>query len=188
MKRVLVYGSLEFGRVIKDLVIQCGREFAGFIDDYHLGDEVVGNFAVASEQCTPSSHEIAVAVGYKNLRARWEVFQRVKALGYCSPSLIHPRAYVRDPKNVGEGAFIMAGAVIDVEAHLGPLVVAWPGVVVNHDSRIGANTFLSPNCTVCGCVTIGSHCFIGAGSTIVDHVEVPPECFVKAGSLRTGKD
>lgn len=187
MKKVLVFGSQEFGGVIKALVAQCGYEFAGFIDDYNSGEEVLGGFDEVSRRYPPATHDLAIAVGYNNLLARWEVFQKVRRSGYVLPRLVHPQAYVHDLENVGEGSFVMAGAVVDVNARLGPLTVVWPGVVVNHDSGVAANTFLSPNCTVCGFVTIGEHCFVGAGTTIVDHVNVPRKSFLKAGSLYTAK-
>ncbi len=187
MKKVLVYGSQEFGVVIKALVTRCGYEFVGFIDDYNSGEEVLGGFDQVSRRYPPASYELAIAVGYNNLLARWKVFQKVKQHGYVLPRLVHPQAYVHDLDKVGEGSVVMAGAVVDVNARLGPLTVVWPSVVVNHDSGIAANTFLSPNSTVCGFVTIGEHCFVGAGTTIVDHVNVPTESFLKAGSLYTSK-
>jgi len=187
MKKTLVYGSLEFGRVIKDLVQQCGREFAGYIDDFNAGEEVLGGFDRVRSLCTPAFHDVVIAVGYNNLQARWDVYEKVRAAGYRVPPLVHPRAYVRDAELVGEGALVMAGAIVDVNARLGALVVVWPGVVVNHDSSVAANSFLSPNCTVCGCVEVGAHTFVGAGAVIVDHVVVPAGSFVKAGALYTAR-
>lgn len=186
MANLLVYGSLEFGRVVRDLALQCGHAFAGYVDDVHRGAEVLGPFDDVARRYPPDQFALALAIGYRDLDARWTVFQRVKARGYRLPPLVHPRAYVHDPGRLDEGCFVMAGAVVDLAASLGALVVAWPGVVVNHDSVVGENCFLSPNATVCGCVTIGRQVFVGAGATIVDHVEVPAGTFVKAGSLYRG--
>lgn len=186
MTELLVYGSREFGRVVKDLAEQCGYRVAGFIDDFHRGDGILGTFAEVAGRCPPARFEVAIAVGYRDLGARWAVRERVVAHGYRLPALVHPRAYVRDPARIGDGSFVMAGAIVDLQASLGPLVVVWPGAVVNHDSRVGENSFLSPHATICGCVTIGRQVFVGAGATIVDHVEVPAGTFVKAGSLYRG--
>lgn len=183
MKKVLVYGSLEFGQVVRNLVKECGHEFVGYVDDSNSGDCVLGRFVDVMGQFPPGEYEVAVAVGYKSLEARWSVFEKVKSAGYRVPSLIHPRAYVHDAGKIAEGGIIMAGAIVDVNVTFAPLVVAWPGVVVNHDSNISANTFLSPNATVCGCVNVGSNCFVGAGVVVVDHVRVPNNSFIKAGSV-----
>jgi sugar O-acyltransferase (sialic acid O-acetyltransferase NeuD family) len=183
VKKILVYGSQEFGQVVKDFVCQCGHEFIGFIDDYNIGQRILGNFTQVAKKFPYDAYDIAIAIGYKHLQARWNIFQRVRSLGYRFPHLIHPRAYVRDVEAIGEGTMVMANAVVDVRASIGPLVVIWPGVVVNHNSVIAANTFLSPNATVCGYVSVGESCFVGAGATIVDHTDVPPNSFIKAGAV-----
>ncbi len=181
--KLLVYGSREFGRVIRDLLIVCGHEFAGYVDDMYTGEQFVGTYSAARLLHPPASCGMLIAIGYGHLEARWKVYQQVIANGYCVPTLIHDRAYVRDPEAIGRGAVVMAGAVVDVSARLGQLTVLWPGAVVNHNSVVGANTFISPNATVCGFATVGQSCFIGAGAVIVDHRSVPDGSFVKAGQV-----
>lgn len=186
MKKILVYGSQEFGRVIRDLVEACGEEFVGYIDDIYEGEEVLGPFAQIVKRFPPTEYAIAMAIGYKNLAIRAQVAKQVTDAGYKLTRLIHPRAYVRHQEKVAAGCLIMAGATIDVGATLAEMVVVWPGVVINHDSMIGANTFLSPHATICGCVQIGANCFIGAGAIVVDHVRVTDGSFIKAGALCKG--
>ncbi|MHB0977131.1 MAG: PglD-related sugar-binding protein [Candidatus Aquicultorales bacterium] len=180
---MLVYGSRDFGRVVKDLVIRCGHEFVGYIDDRNTGDGILGPYDEVSRSYPSGLCEIAMGIGYLDLSARWSVYQQVLSDGYELPALIHPNAYVRDREEVGRGAIVMAGAAVDVYAKVEELVVLWPGAVINHDSCVGANTFVSPNATVCGFTDIGRDCFIGAGATIVDRVWLPAGSFVKAGSV-----
>lgn len=183
MRPLLIYGSSEFGQVIRDLAFVCGYPVAGFVDDFNEGSEILGTFEKICSSHKCFDYDMALAIGYNNLGARWNVYKKVCAAGYSFPKLVHPHAYVRNLKNIGQGTFVMAGAIIDANAVLNDLVVAWPGVVVNHDSIVGENTFLSPNCTICGSVNIGANCFVGAGATIVDHVTVPNDFFIKAGAL-----
>lgn len=186
MKQLLVYGSREFALVVRDLAGQCGHPFAGFVDDIERGPEILGSWQEVSRGHGPALYSVAMAIGYAHLRERRALYERVRAQGYETPSLIHPRAYVRDPATVGGGAFIMAGAVIDVGARVGQFAVIWPGATVNHYAEIGANTFVSPNVAICGYSVVGEDCFIGAGATIVDHRSVPAGSFVKAGSVYAG--
>ena len=186
MNKFLVYGSLEFGHVIRDFIDQCGYEFEGFVDDFNEGEGVVGTLEQATQSHPPSRFGMAIAVGYDNLKARGETIQKALQAGYQMPALIHPRASVRSPENVGGGTIIMAGALIDSNTFIEENVVVWPGAVVSHDSRVKANTFLSPNCTLCGFVTIGRDCFIGAGATVVDHVSVPDGSYIKAAEIYKG--
>lgn len=181
--KLLVYGSRDFGRVVRDLAQTCGHHFVGFVDDLYEGAHVLGNYGAVKSLYPPGSAGMVIAIGYGHLEARWKIFRKVVADGYEVPTLIHDRAYVRSPEGIGRGALIMAGAIVDVSVKLGELTVLWPGAVVNHDSVIGANTFISPNATVCGFVEVGESCFVGAGAVIVDHRSVPDHAFVKAGDV-----
>jgi len=187
MKKILIYGSKVFAGVLKDLALSCDYECVGLIDDYTQGGEIIGSYEYVRDNFSPESYEIAIAVGYKDLDARWRVYKKVLKDGYNVPTIIHPKAYVRDVSSIGEGSAVMAGAIVDFSTTIGRLCVLWPGAVVNHDSVVGDNTFLSPNSTVCGCVDIKGKSFIGAGAVIVDHVTVPMGSFVKAGSVFTGR-
>lgn len=186
MKQILVYGSREFGQVVRDLAGQCGFHFVGFIDDIDRGPGILGAWQEVSRGHDPALHGVAMAIGYGHLRERRALYERVRAQGYETPPLIHPRAYVRDPAAVGAGAFVMAGAVVDFAARVGPFAVVWPGATINHHADIGANTFISPNAAICGYSVVGEDCFIGAGATIVDHRTVPSGSFVKAGAVYDG--
>lgn len=185
-KKILVYGSLEFGQVVRDLAILCGYSFAGFIDDLNRGDGVLGAWDEVTRSHAPTSHAVAMAVGYRHMRERRALHERIRAQGYAMPALIHPRAFVREPAAVGEGAIIMAGAIVDMGVRIDALVVVWPSATIIHDCRIGANTFVSPGATICGSTVVGEDCFIGAGATVVDHRNVPAGTFVKAGSVYAG--
>src|SRR5262249_52265681 len=192
-RNILVYGSLEVGQVVRDLAILCGDAFAGFIDDLNRRDEVVGTWDEVLgtwDEVTRSharrSHAVAMAVGYRHMRERGALHERVRAQGYAMPALIHPRAYVREPAAVGEGAIIMAGAIVDMGVRIDALAVVWPSAPIIHDCRIGAHTLVSPRATICGSTVVGEDCFIGAGATVVDHRNVPAGTFVKAGSVYAG--
>lgn len=188
MKKIIVYGSKVFGSVIRDLVTQCGYEFVGFIDDFSIGENILGDFDFITKNYPKEEYEIVIAIGYFDLQARWTVYQKVVKYGYETPSLIHPAAYVRNVDKIGKGCIIMAGAIVEINAEIKDFVVILPGAVVNHDSIIGPNTFLSPNSTICGCVNLGHSCFIGAGAVVVDHNNIPDKSFIKAGSVYYTKD
>ncbi len=178
MKPLLIYGSQDFGRVVRDLAEQCGETFTGYVDDWNTGDEILGGYDRVCAQCPPEAF-------------RWELTQRLLSDGYDLVTLVHPRAYVRHPENIGQGAMIMAGASVEFGARVGALGVLWNNAVVSHDSRVGENVFLAPNSTLCGFTEVGAHSFIGAGAVIVDHQSVPEGSFVRAGrvySLKTSTD
>lgn len=184
--RLLLYGSREFAATVAELVRHCGHEVIGMVDDRNEGGGILGDLNGVCASHPPSDYGIVMAIGYKNIPARWAAWKRARAAGYRSPPLIHPRAYVADTARIADGTMVMAGAIVDVRAELAELAVLWPGACINHDSRIGRNTFVSPNATVCGFAQIGAHSFIGAGSVIVDHGQVPEAAFLKMLTRYTG--
>ncbi len=176
---LLIYGAKEFAVTVSSFVRDCGYRVAGMVDDYNVGDGILGSLDTVARSHPPSENGFAMAIGYSNIPARWRAWERVRALGYCAPALIHPRAYVADSARIGAGVMIMAGSIVDTNAEVGDLAVVWPGACVNHDVLVGQNSFISPNATVCGFARIGPHSFIGAGAVIVDHGNVPEASFVK---------
>jgi|SRR6185437_10208324 len=176
--KLLIVGSRDFAQTVAALVLDCGYEPCGYVDDFNSGDSIVGTTTSILHSHPSHAFGVAIAIGYNDLSARWQAWQKLQQAGYAAPALIHPRAYVACHAKVGEGTLVMAGAIIDVRARLGEVVVAWPGACVNHDASIGSNTFLSPNVTVCGHARVGASCFIGAAAAIVDRAQVPDGTFV----------
>jgi sugar O-acyltransferase (sialic acid O-acetyltransferase NeuD family) len=183
---VLVYGSTEFGAVVRDLAIACGHRFAGFIDDWGSGEDVLGPLTRVHVSHRPDEHVVALAIGYKHIPARKQVADRVRGLGYVLASLVHPRAYVAPNAQLDAGVMVMAGASVDVRARIGELTVLWPGAIVSHDCVIVGNSFISPGATICGHSRIGEGSFLGAGSIVVDHVALSPGSFLRAGEVFKG--
>lgn len=180
---ILVYGSTDFGSIVRELAEACGHSFVGFIDDWHAGKDIVGTLEATCKSHPPRTCVVALAIGYKHMEARCRAAERLRDVGYRIASLVHPQAYVAPSATIGEGTLVMARAVVDVRAHLGPITVVWPGAIVSHDCILLGNTFVSPGATLCGYCKIGEDSFLGAGSIVVDHVELPKATFLKAGEV-----
>jgi sugar O-acyltransferase (sialic acid O-acetyltransferase NeuD family) len=181
--KLLLYGSTQFSTTVRELARHCGFEVAGVIDQHSSGNKILGSFEEVTLSHPPGDYAMALAVGYRDLAARWQAWERIRAAGYATPALIHPNSYVADSATVGAGAMIMAGALVDVHARIGEAAVIWPGACINHDTHIGANSFMSPGSIVCGCSSIGSNTFVGAGAVVVDHVSIPDNSFLQAAGL-----
>ncbi len=177
--RVLIYGSGEYAQMLRLHLPQYGQGFAGFIDDFSSGPEVIGTLLDASARSP--GERLVLGIGYRSLSAREACAQRALDLGLEFATLIHPKALVADVACVGQGAVVMAGAYVDASARLGPFGVMWPNSVLSHDSVVGSHSFLSPSATVCGFVSVGARCFIGANAVLVDHQTVAGDQFIKAG-------
>lgn len=177
--RLLIYGSREFASTVTELSRHCGHDVIGMVDDFNRGPGIVGCLESIVNTYPSSEFDFAIGIGYSNLKARWLAWKKIKSLGYETPALIHPCAYVADSARIGEGSMVMAGANVDVHAQVGDLSVIWPGACVSHNTIVGTNSFLSPNSTLCGYVNMGDNCFVGAGAVVADHCNVPSNTFIK---------
>ena len=183
MGGILVYGSRDFGLIVRQIIKDCSMNFAGFIDDFHSGPEIVGDWEYVKENFSTKEYKVAIAIGYSYLEKRRIIFECVEQAGFSTITLIHPQSYISNTAVVHKGCIIMAKAVVDMRTEIGAYSVVWPGTVVNHDAVIGSNVFLSPNSTLCGFSRIGDNSFIGAGAIVTDHIEVKCDSFIKAGQI-----
>lgn len=175
--KLLIYGSREFADTVEDLACDCGYEVAGRIDDFAERSNVFRSLAEGLAHCPHAG--VVLGVGYRDLPARWRLWERLRAGGVRAPALVHPRAYVGRGVEIGDGALVMATACIDRRARVGEAAVVWPGACVSHDSVIGENSFVSPNATICGFARVGPHGFVGAGAAVADRCVVPPHARLK---------
>lgn len=189
MEKIIIYGSKDFAYIVKNLVEICGHKFVGFIDDFETdGNFVLGTFYDVVRKYSPNDYKIVNGIGYNNLKARWQIQEKIKKNKFETINLIHPSAIIDQKSSMGTGNIIMAGSIIEMNSRIHNLVVMWPRTILNHDSEIDNNCFLSPGSNICGFVKIEENCFIGAGAIVVNNQIVPANTFIKAGSVYYNKN
>lgn len=169
--QLLVYGSKSFAKTVADLARHCGRQVAGFVDDFDHSPDILGTFDDVSVTHPPDQFAYAIGVGYSNLAGRWASWRRIAAAGYQAPALVHPRSYVADSARLGAGCLVMAGSVIDTCAELGEAAVGWPQADIKHDTGIIANTSSWLGTLVYRSVRMGVRRFIGAVAAFANRRE-----------------
>ncbi|HHA2449877.1 acetyltransferase [Stenotrophomonas maltophilia] len=187
MKPLVIIGASPFGELLQILAEDSGRTVAGFVDDFAEEGSVMGTTSDLGQRLSCTSFDLVMAIGYRHLQRRLELFDLLRRQGFSFPALSHPAAFVSRKAIVGEGAVVMAGANIDAFAEVGDACVLWPQATISHDCRVGRNTFISPAATLCGFVEVGPSSFIGANSVIVDSSVLPASSFVKAGSRHNSR-
>lgn len=142
-------------------------------------DELVGLFP-------PGRTEVFVAVGYRRVnRARADVYDRVKALGYRLLTYVSPYAIVAAGVQLGDNCFVFEGVIVQHAARVGCDTILRSGAVIGHDCAIGDHCFIAPSASISGNTVVGDFSFIGNNATIRDGVMVAPRTVVGAGALIT---
>lgn len=113
------------------------------------------------------------------------VYERVHAMGFDFPALVHPEAWVDDSVELADGVQIMAGCVVQPDCSIGVNSVINTRAGIDHDCHVGAHVHIAPGATLCGGIRIGDHTFVGTGTTIIQGVSVGANTMIAAGSLLT---
>lgn len=192
-KDCILIGAGGHARVVRELAELCDANILGVCDPkfqnesgqlWH-GLKVLGGDEYLSE-VDPDKVMLLNGIGMlPGNRIRQVVFERFTGMGFHFPPLIHPFAWCSSYASIGDGAQLVAGAVVQPGASIGINTIVNTHSSVDHDSLVGAHCHLAPGVTLCGDVRIGDRSFIGAGATVTQAVNVAPETFIKAGTLTT---
>jgi sugar O-acyltransferase (sialic acid O-acetyltransferase NeuD family) len=117
------------------------------------------------------------------LSSRRELFERFFALGYSFPVIAHASAVIASDVSPGEGAQVMAGAIIQPGARIGRNVLVNTRAVVEHDCQIGDHSHIAPGAVLCGGISVGEGTHVGAGAIVLGGVSLGAGSVVAAGAV-----
>jgi sugar O-acyltransferase (sialic acid O-acetyltransferase NeuD family) len=126
----------------------------------------------------------AKALGYQLTGEQLQaVFEKFKGKGFTFATIVHPSAVVASDVALGEGAQIMAGAIIQPGSRIGMNTIVNTKASVDHDCLIGDHVHLSPGVTLSGDVRIYNGVHIGTGATVIQGITIGANSLVGAGSV-----
>lgn len=192
MKSLLIVGAGPMGRVAYSYAMDAfsySIAVKGFLDSRkHVLDgfrgypPIVGdveNYAIQPDDC------FVVALGDGRERARYAAL--LEAKGAVFISIVHPRAYIGQNVEIGEGTIIAPSVSITNDVTIGRHVLLGLNTVVSHDCRVDDFATVSPGCHVTGGCHICRGTFLGVHSAVVPRCEVgaESEVYVAAGAVVT---
>ena len=137
-----------------------------------------------------SQHSIAsetlhclVAIGGHRGRDRYLVQQYLQAKGLNPILAVHPRAFLADSAEMGNGSQVLANASVCVDARLGEACIVNTSAIVDHDCSLGEGVHIGPGAHLSGEVQIGRFSMIGTGAVILPGVSIGENVIVGAGSV-----
>ena len=123
--------------------------------------------------------------GVREREARRRAFERLDAMGYALPPIVHASAVVSPWAALGRGAQVLAGAIVNAAATLGAGAIVNTGAIVEHDCSVGASAHLGPRAVIGGNVVVGDAAHVGMGAVVVEGVTVGAGAFIAAGAVVT---
>jgi sugar O-acyltransferase (sialic acid O-acetyltransferase NeuD family) len=189
-KHLLIFGTGSLARLAHYYAThEMGLTVLGFVVDADRQnlEEYCGLPVFTWETCvaqySPTTTSLYVAVGYREMRQREYIFDRVKDAKYAFQNIISTFAFVAENTKIGENNFIMPGSVVEPGVHLGDNNVVWSNTTLCHDCVIGHHNFFASNVTIGGEVTVGDRCFFGFSSTVLQQRHVEDDVLLAAQSL-----
>lgn len=187
---VLIVGGGGHAKVLIEALRLRSSEILGILDadpaktDHRiLGISVIGGDEKLSGY-SPDSVLLVNALGSVDLpKARKALFERFKEQGFHFATVVHPAATLASDIVIGEGAQIMAGAVIQPSCKIGVNTIVNTSASVDHDCVIDGHVHLAPGVTLSGDVRIGDSVHIGTGATVIQGVTIGRNSIVGAGAV-----
>ena len=185
---VLVIGAGGHAKVVIEALRSMNEHIIGATDadpakhgSECQGVPVLGGDEVAHDH-GPGAVLLANGIG-QSPEGRRTVYRRFKESAYEFLTIIHPSATVAADAELGEGAQVMAGAVIQPTARIGRNAIINTGAIVDHDCAIAEHAHIAPGAILCGAVTVADGAFVGAGATVIQGITIGADATIGAGAV-----
>jgi len=149
------------------------------------GTDVVGAFdidIVASRFGEVSAAFVGVG-GAGDTRPRRRAYERLRASGLELPTITHRSAIISPSAVLEESVQILAGAIINAEAHIGVNSIVNAGVVIGHDTLVEPHVHVASGATIGGGVVIGEGAHVGSGATVLEGRTIGRGAVVGSGTV-----
>jgi sugar O-acyltransferase (sialic acid O-acetyltransferase NeuD family) len=191
---VIVLGAGGHAKVVVDLLLKLGRKVVAAVeptapakDRTLLGVAVRGEDSVL--KYSMADIDLALGIGMPTddpiagLAARRSAAARFEARGYNFPPLVHPSAVVAADCDIGAGAQLMAGAVLQPGCTVGSFAIVNTRASVDHDCVLGEGCHIAPGATLGGNVRVGAETLIGIGAAVLQGVSIGAGALVGGGAM-----
>lgn len=153
------------------------------------GTEVLGVPVLGGDEVLPQLRRQGVEWAFLgvgttgNPGPRQAVFRKVRELGFRLATVVHATAWVPASTVIGEGATVLAGAVLGPCVRLGEDVTVYSGAIVEHHSILGDHVQVGPGARLGGGVIVGEMAFVGIGASVKHGIRIGPRAIIGAGAV-----
>ncbi len=188
-KRVIIYGCGDMGiQTYNILKYDIDIEILGFFDDdkQKQGESFI-NLPVFGDWKEIKKLRSKYNIGYGiatvgDNKIRSDITSKIKNEGLEIITAIHPKSFIDNVENIGEGTIIEMGAFIHPGTKIGDGCFICCGAVVAHNSNVGDYVLLAGGVIFGSRVNIGNYSLIGVGANISPYVSIGNNVIVGTGS------
>lgn len=189
---VIVLGTGGHARVVIDALRRAGHAVAGVCapdlvkgQTGPLGAPTLGNDD-ALAHFERATHLLANGIGSTGApELRQRVFETKTAQGWSFVVLVHPAATIGADCTLGEGAQIMAGAILQCCVRIGRNTIINTSASIDHNCTIGEHVHIAPGAVLSGNVTIGARSHLGTGAVVIQGIDIGDDVLIGAGAVVT---
>ena len=182
-------GAGGHAKVVADTLLDTGANIRGFVDrgPKKSVDSILGIAVIFGEtfilNLDPSEVRLCNGVGYFGRDThRRDVYESFAQKGYVFEQVVHPSAIIGREVNVGNGAQIFAGTIVQSGTSVGADTIINTAVSVDHDCVIGDHVHIAPGAKLSGDVSIGNEVMIGTGASVIHGISIGARSIVGAGA------
>jgi UDP-perosamine 4-acetyltransferase len=169
-------------------------DIVGVIVREPMGEDLFGVPCLGTDEALPELVTKGAAthfvVGIGMLRGgdplRERLFAQALSHGLKPFTIRHPSAVVSARAELGPGACVLAGAVVQPRARIGINVIVNTRASIDHDCIIGDHAHIAPGATLSGYVRVGHAVQIGTGAVVRNGMTVGDGATIGAGAVLVG--
>jgi sugar O-acyltransferase (sialic acid O-acetyltransferase NeuD family) len=187
---VIVIGGGGHAKVLISTLLLCHRTILGFVELNPTASPLPGISYLGNDSAVvhhkPDSVRLVNGVGSTGSTVRrQEIYDRFTQKGYSFATVVHPSAIVACEVQIGNGAQIMAGAVLQPGTRVDSNAIVNTGAIIDHDCDVGAHAHIAPGAVLSGGVRVEAGAHIGTGACIIQGLSVGAGSLVGAGAVVT---
>ncbi len=189
MKKIVIFGNLQFSILLKAYIEQFTRDtvVAFTVHNQYITTDTLESLPVVPAEdiekyYPPSDYYILPSMGYKKMNSiKQKIVSEFALKGYRFYSFIHPSSQLYCD-NIGKGNIIFEGVVAQKFSSIGDFNIIFSHVSISHHCKIENYIHLAPNVALGGNVIIHDNCFLGIQSTVKNDVIVDNFTLIGAGA------
>ncbi|MCB4820840.1 acetyltransferase [Roseicella aerolata] len=188
-EKLVILGAGGHGRALIELLRELGGiEPVGLVDATPALPEMLGLPVLGDESVLPGLRRAGVGlacIAIGDAAARLAAAERLAALGFGFPPLVHPAAIRARSATVGEGSVVLPRAVLGAAARVGRFCIVNTGAILEHDVVVEEGAHCAPGCVLPGGVRVGARALVGAGAACRPYVTIGAGAVVGTGAAVT---